>query len=217
MLVPMEAMTRTTPLPVDRTKFPAGYKRNFDELTPNEHARRVFEDVLPQNQVFVHVEPKPADSFLVTREMLLDPKKQPKDKPRNIDRAFSKDKQWSLFYMDEGGPEPFAGHTTWYWSTSPDKFVQHYRDAQPAVSILNAAKMKRVMERHAGQLSELPTLNDGKPANRLNYANLEQRDVETALKDYAALGPEYAGNLKAFYAACPVKPFGDALPANVLP
>ena len=132
MLVPMEAMTRTTPLPVDLAKFPAGYNRNFDELTPNEHARRVFEDVLPKDQVFVHLEPKQDGSFVVTSDMVLDSKKQPAKKPAEIDRAFSRDKQWTLLYLDEGGPEPFAGHTTWYWATSPDKFVAYYRDAKPA-------------------------------------------------------------------------------------
>jgi hypothetical protein len=217
MLVPMEAMTRTTLRPADPAKFPAGYTRDFDALTPNEHARRVFEDVLPKDQVFVHVEPKQKKSFLIRREMVLDPKKQADTKPAEIDRAFSRDKQWTLYYLDEGGPEPFAGHTTWFWATRSEEFVKHYRNAKPAVSILNAAKMKRIMERHAGRLSDLPALNDGKPANRLNYAAAEQRDVETALRDYASLGPEYAENLKALYAACPVRPFGETLPANVLP
>ena len=216
MLVPMEGMTRTNLRPVDMAKFPAGYRRGFDELTPNEHARRVFEDALPKDQTFIHVEPGQEGSFVITTEMMRDPKKQPKDKPKNIDRAFSKDKQWTLFYMDEGGPEPFAGHTTRYWATSPDKFVEYYRHAKPAVSILNAAKMKRVMERYAGQLSDLPMLNDGRPANRLNHADAEKRDVETALRDYASLGSEYAENLRTLYAACPVKPFGDTLPESVL-
>ncbi len=216
MLVPMEGMTRTTLRPVDLSKFPAGYKRGFDELTPNDHARRVFEDALPKDQVFVHVEPKQDNSFVITTEMMRDATKQPADKPKNIDRAFSKDKQWTLFYMDEGGPEPFAGHTTWYWATSPDKFVEYYRDAKPAVSILNAPKMRRIMERYAGQLSNLPTLNDGTPANRLNYAAVETRDVETALRDYASLGSEYARNLRTLYAACPLKPFGETLPDGML-
>ena len=216
MLVPMEGMTRSNLRPVDLSKFPAGYKRGFDELTPNEHARRVFEDVLPKDQVFVHIEPRQDKSFVISREMVLDPKKQPGDKPKDIDRPFSKDKQWSLFYMDEGGPEPFAGHTTCFWATSSDKFVEYYQKTKPAVSILNAAKLKRIMERHAGQLSDLPMLNDGKPANRLNYAAAEKRDVETALRDYASFGPEYAENLKALYAACPTKPFGETLPAAML-
>ena len=217
MLVPMEAMTRTTVRPIDPAKFPAGYTRDFDSLTLNDRARRVFEDVLPGDQVFIHVQPKQDRSFLITREMTLDPKKQPAEKPENIDRPFSTEKQWSLVYMDEGGAEPFAGHMSWFWATSPDKFVAHHRDAKPAVSLLNAAKLRRILERHAGQLSDLPLLNDGRPANRLNHAGLEQRDVETALRDYAALGPEYAENLKALYAACPVKPFGAALPADLLP
>lgn len=148
--------------------------------------------------------------------MMRDSKKQPKDKPKDMDRAFSTNKQWNLLYLDEGGPEPFAGHTTCFWATRPDKFVEHYRNAKPAMSILNAAKLKRIMERHAGQLSNLPALNDEKPANRLNYAAVEKRDVETALRDYASLGPEYAENLRTLYAACPLKPFGDALPAKVL-
>ncbi len=216
MLVPMEAMTRTTLRPVDPEKFPAGYTRDFDALTLNEHARRVFEDVLPKDQVFIHVQPKQEGSYVITGEMVLDPKKQPKDKPKDLDRPFSKDKQWSLFYMDEGGALPSAGHTSWCWNTGSDKFVRYFRDQKPAVSILNAAKLKRIMERHAGQLSDLPMLNDGRPANRLNYAAAEKRDVETALRDYAAFGPEYAENLKTLYAACPVKPFGETLPESVL-
>ncbi len=216
MLVPMEQMTRIHLRPVDLARFPAGYRRDFDELTPNEHARKVFEDALPKDQTFIHIEPKQEGSFVVTTEMMRDSKKQPKDKPKDMDRAFSTNKQWNLLYLDEGGPEPFAGHTTCFWATRPDKFVEHYRNAKPAMSILNAAKLKRIMERHAGQLSNLPALNDEKPANRLNYAAVEKRDVETALRDYASLGPEYAENLRTLYAACPLKPFGDALPAKVL-
>jgi len=215
MLVPMEAMTRTHLRPVDLSKFPVGYSRDFDALTPNEHARKVFEEVLPKDQVFTCVQPKQEGSFIVTTEMLRDPKKQPKAKPKDVDRAFSTDKQWNLYYLDEGGPEPFAGHTTWYWSTRAEKFVAHYHDAKPAVSILNEAKLKRLLERHAGQLSNLPTLSDGKPANRLNYAAAEKRDVETALRDYASFGPEYAENLRRLYAASPLKPFGDTLPESV--
>ena len=37
-------------------------------------------------------------------------------------------------------------------------------------------------------------------------------DVETALRDYASLGSEYATNLKNLYAACPLKPLGETLP-----
>ncbi len=217
MLVPMEQMTRTRPLPVDLSRFPAGYRRGFDELTVNEKARKTFEECLPPEKVFVHTEPLQPGAFEFTAEMVLDPKKIPGGKPKNIERAWSPDHQWSLFYMDEGGPAPQAGHTTYYWSTSPDGFVGHYQKAAPAPSVLNAAKLLRLMERYAGALSNLPVLADGAPANRLNFSAVEQRDVAAGLADYAAMGPEHAANLRALYAACPLKPLGEALPADILP
>lgn len=217
MLVPMEQMTRKHLRPLDPSLFPAEYKRAFDPLTPNDRARVVFEEVLPPDQTFIHVEPLPEDAFVYTREMVLDPKKMPKVKQKKIDRAWSPDHQWSLFYMDEGGPLPFAGHTSWNWSHGPESFVEHYRERVPAPSVMNAPKLLRLMERHAGELSNPPLLADGTPANRLNYPEVEQRDVRTALAAYAALGPEHAARLKALYAECPLKPLGETLPPEIAP
>lgn len=217
MLVPMEQMSRTHFRAPDPALFPEGYRRDFDGLTANEKARKVFEECLPPEKVFIHVEPRPEDGFAYTREMILDPKKMPQKKQKHIDKTWSPEHQWSLFYMDEGGPLPFAGHNSWNWNAGPDSFTAHYRDAVPDPSVLNAAKLLRLMERHEGKLSNLPLLNSGAPANRCNHADAERRDVRAGLAAYAALGADHAARLKALYAECPLKALGETLPADIAP
>ena len=211
MLVPMEQMTRTHLRPFDPARFPQGFSRDLDTLTRCEKARVVFEDLLPTDKVALHVLPLQENSYELTRDMVKDSKKKPKHGPRNEDKPWSRDRQWSLLYLDEGGPAPQAGHTTCEWALSPDGFTDYYREAPPAPDLLNAGKLEWLLRRYTGEPDRLPWLKTGRPANRLNFANLEQRDVITGLTDYAALGDAFTKRLVDLYAACPVKPFGDTL------
>lgn len=216
MLVPIEQMTRTHVRPFDSARFPEGYTRDFDTLTRCEKARVTFEELLPPASVSIHVQPLQQNSYEVTLDMIKDGKKKPKPGPKNEDKPWSKDHQWSLLYLDEGGPAPQAGHTTCEWAVSPDGFTDHYQEAPPKPELLNAAKLEWLLRRYTGEPDRIPWLKTGRPANRLNFAPLEQRDVLSGLLDYAALGDTFTTRLLELYAACPVKPFGDTLTVEAL-
>ncbi len=204
MLVPLEQMTSHNIPAIDPARFPPGYTRDFDTLTRCEAARKRFEDVLPEGSYKVDILPLQEKAFELTLDMFQNKVKKPKERPDDIERPWSKDHQWSLCYLDEGPPTPYAAHTSFEWSTSPDGFVEFYRKQPPAPDILNGPKLERLMQRYAGKLEQVPTLADGTPCNRLNYLLPERLDVVQGLLDYAAMGPEHKERLNAL-----LKPFGD--------
>ncbi len=197
MLVPMEQMSRTHFVPHDPTRFPEGYVRDFDTLTVCKKARKVFEECIPAEETFIHVEPLQENSFEVTFDLFQHPEKKPDKRPEVKQKTWSKDHQWSLSYANEGPPLPGASHVSFKWAMVGNSFWQYYRDAVPAPDILNKAKLKRLMERYEGRLSNLPKLKDGTPVHRLNYPALEQRDVLMGLADYATLGETHRARLLA--------------------
>jgi hypothetical protein len=211
MLVPMEQMTREHLRAVDRSRFPESYQRDFDTLTLCGKARKTFEECVPESARSIHIEPLQEDSFEITREMVVENAPKPRTRPKDQDKPWSKDHQWSLLYLDEGGPAPQAGHTTFEWSMSPDSFVAHYHQAEPAPAVLNAAKLGHLLQRYAGELEGLPALKDGTPANRLNFRGVEQRDVATGLLDYARLSPAHAERVAELYRNAAIKPFGESI------
>lgn len=211
MLVPMEQMTRQ-PLPAfDPKRFPEGYQRAFDALTPCEKARKTFEEFIPEDQRETIWVPLQENSFELTLDMFKDDKNKPKKRPKEIEKPWSKDRQWSLLYQNEGPPTPCASHISHEWSMTPSAYVAHFQQAAPAPSILNAAKLEWLMQRYTRELTDMPMLAEGKPANRLNSARVEQQDVVQGLLDYAMMGPEHEVRLLALYAQCSLKPLGESI------
>ncbi len=217
MLVPMEQFTQNDIHPWDKSLFPEGYERDFLTLTTCEPARKRLEDLLPPDKVFRTVLPLQEGSFPFTRDMVLDPAKIPEKKPASIDRPWSKAHQWNLCYMNEGPPLPVAGHNSMYWNTSADAFIRYYQDAPVSPELLTPRKLEHLLRRWSNNLDRVPVLHTGAPANRLNHPEVERRDVESALRAFAELGPEHAARLSSLYRECPVKPWGDALPPAILP
>lgn len=211
MLVPLEQMSREHIRPCDSSRFPEGYTRDFDTLTLNHDARRTFEECLPEQERFIHVEPLQPGSYEVTLEMRLNPGKRPKTGPERLDRSWSRDHQWSLFYMDEGGPAPYADHTTYAWNTAPDSFVAYYRDAAPDLAFLNGPKLNFLLARWESTLTGLPVFSDGTPVNRRNFNAVERFDVLSGLVAYADFGATFEDRLIALYRESPAKPFGEEL------
>lgn len=211
MLVPMEQMVRQPLHPVDSGRFPEGYQRAFAPLTPCGKARTVFEDLIPETARETFVLPLQKDSFEVTLEMFQDPAKKPSKRPKNQERPWSKEKQWSLVYLDEGPPTPYASHTSYEWSVSPDTFVAAHQQGGLGAPLLNAPKLEWLMRRYARSLNHVPTLAEGKAANRLNFEIVERRDVLTGLIAYAASDPDCAARLEELYKVCPVQPFGASV------
>lgn len=216
MLVPMEQMTRDHLRPHDPARFPEGYQRDFDTLTICEPARKTFEEALPPGEVSIQVIPLQENSYEVTYEMFVGKQPRPEKKPADMPRPWSDAHQWSLCYLDEGGPSPYATHTTYAWAVQPDAFIASRQKTTPKPQILNAAKLAHLMQRYTGKLEDLPFLADGTPANRLNFPNLEKRDVLTGLLDYAGLGKVYVKRLKKLYRAGEQKPFGRSLDLDAL-
>jgi hypothetical protein len=216
MLVPIEQMTRTTIRPFDKTRFPEAYTRDFDPLTLCDPAKKVFEDLLPKDSVSITVMPLQQNSFEITYAMFQEKEPKPKRRPKDVDRPWSKDRQWSLCYFDEGGPTPYASHTSYEWAVPADSFVAAHQTAKLPVSLLNSAKLDHLMRRYTAQLNNLPTLADGAPCNRLNFPDLEKKDVVTGLLDYAALGDQYASRLKTLYDQGALHPFGPQLDLSSL-
>ncbi len=211
MLVPMEQMTRQ-PLPAfDPQRFPEGYQRAFDALTPCVKARKTFEECIPENQRETFWIPLQKNSFELTLDMFKNDKMKPKKRPKEVDKPWSKDRQWSLLYQNEGPPTPCASHVSHEWAMAPHGFANHYQQAAPAPALLNAAKLEWLMRRYSRVMMDVPLLENGQPANRLNSVRVEQQDVVQGLLDYAGLGAEYEARLVELYARCPLKPLGESI------
>lgn len=216
MLVPMEQITRENLRPLDRSRFPEGYQRDFDPLTLSDKARKTLEECLPAERRSIIILPLQENSYELTREMVLGEADKPRRGPKEADKPWSEDHQWTLLYLDEGGPAPQAGHNTCEWALSPDSFVAHYQQALPAPEILNAAKLEHLLRRYTREPVDMPLMNDGTPANRLNFSGVEQRDVLAGLLDYARMSPAHAERLAELYAACGLKPLGPQISAEIL-
>ncbi len=210
MLVPHAQMTRRFPRPFDPGLFPECYTRDFDAVTHAARARRRFDEVIPKEKLDVRLVPKHEGLPEFTRAQIMG-EEPPAKAPSPVDRPWSHEKQWSLVVLDEGPPLPFCGHMRHLWPFPPNSFVEMYRQATPAPSILNQPKLERLMERYAGRMRDLPLLADGTCTNRLNFEPLEQLDVVTGLLDYAGLGEVHTKRLKKLYKACLEKPFGGRL------
>jgi hypothetical protein len=211
MLVPIEQMTQTCIRPFDKARFPDGYTRDFDALTLCEPAKTTFEALLPKDSVSITVMPLQENSFEISYDMLKGKQPKPEKRPADVDRPWSKDHQWSLCYLDEGAPTPYATHTSYEWAVPPDTFVSTHQKSKLTVENLNPAKLDHLMRRYLGQLENSPRLADRTPCNRLNFPNLEKTDVSAGLLDYAALGHNYASRLKYLYRQGQLHPFGPDL------
>jgi hypothetical protein len=211
MLVPLEQMTATIDRPYDRGVFPAEYSRSFEDLTLSSQSRQRFDSRIASGQLAIHLVPLSEGMHEYTLGNFLKEEKEPKSPPE-LDRPWSRDKQWNLVVLDEGPPQPFSTHTRYKWLTSPRSFVEEHRTGIPMPALLNAAKLDRLLQRYAGELEDEPVLaKTGKPAHRLNYEALEQLDVVSGLLAYAEWGPEYVDQLARLYAEGTRKPLGAEL------
>lgn len=211
VLVPIEQVSSKFVRPYEPEHFPEGYTRDFESLTPVESARVTLEECVSDDRCSVYTLPLQENTYEITLEYFLK-KAEPPEGPEEVDRPWSKDKQWSIVVYDEGPPVPFATHTRYMWRTSPDSFVDHYRKATPSADILNAAKLARLLERYTRIDDGRVTIGaDNATANRGNFERLEQLDVVTGLLDYAAMGTGHAERLSILYREGSSHPFGDGL------
>jgi DNA-directed RNA polymerase subunit H (RpoH/RPB5) len=216
MLVPMDQISRVHIHDCTFEGFPEGYQRDFDAVTRNEKSRTTLEDLLPPERVFTYMEPRQENSYVISLNMRLGKEEHPSTKPSKIDRKWSPDHQWNLYYLDDGCVLPYSDHFTHAWDTSPDTFVAHYRDVLPDVDILTEQKLSRLLERYENEMSGLPNLKNGEPVNRRNYDAVERRDVISGLRAYANMGEAHQERLETLYQQGSRKPFGPVLDSDQL-
>ena len=203
LLSPMEQMTADVP-ELDAGDYPEGYTRDFETLTLNEDARILFEDCLPEEDVYIAWESFPEGGFS-------DP-----DFSSPLDRPWSASHRWSFCYLDEGAVSPFAGHTSEEWYTAPDSFLARTLEDGVQPESLTAEKLEHLLRRYTDSLPNSLQDAAGQPILRANYAYPEQWDVLAGLADYARLGSDYETRLSTLYASAGLQPFGSELTLAVL-
>ncbi|MCX8064987.1 MAG: hypothetical protein N3G21_07425 [Candidatus Hydrogenedentes bacterium] len=216
MLVPIEQMTKEFVRQFDASKFPNGFTRDFQKLNFCQKAKKVFEECLPEKDYEIFVIPPQPNSFEITREMLVNSKLKPKKRPSNQDKPWSKEKQWSLLYLDEGPPAPYSSHTKMEWSLSPDSFIEYYKSASIKPTLLSPPKLIYLLKRYQGIQEPEIKLKNQKIANRLNYSNIEKIDILISLITYLEQGKEHLNYLQTLYNQSPIKPFGEKILPNIL-
>ena len=213
MLCTIEMITSKKFFALNRGEFPENYVRDLETLTLETEGNVTLDNSIPKEKLATHIIPAPKDlyQFSLNDPKILDDAAYDLEPPKEIDRPWSKEKQWNIVILNEGSPLPYIGHNRYLWNTSNRTFVNYYKNREADVEQLNAAKLQRLLERYSGELSEVALLVNGKPANRLNFEQLEKLDVVIGLLDYANTGPEHAGNLQKLYNSSSLKPFGEGL------
>lgn len=215
MLVPLEQMTSKYVQPIDRTLFPDGYVRDFDDLAPSDATRHRFDELLAKDSYEWFVLERPEGLHEITLKNALMEEKRP-GPSQTIERPWSRERQWSLVLLNEGPPLPYSDHTRFVWGTSCKEFVAAHRDGAASIDLLTAPKLEHLLQRYAGKLDAVPALADGTPCSRLNFAPQERLDVITGLIDFAELSDAHAARLQSLYAEASTKPFGERLDLDSL-
>jgi len=213
MLCTIDMFTPKQFFTLDKKLFPKDYVRDFKKLTSSSRSRKTLVESISGKKLETHIIPIPKNihQFTPNDKKILDDTAYDLPPQKEIDRPWSKDKQWNLVILNEGAPLPHIGHNRYYWNTNPRSFVSYYKNQSPQVEQLNSEKFQRLLERYSGKLSDVAILATGKPANRLNYKKLEQLDVLTGLLAYARISPKHAKRVKDLYRVSALKPFGKTL------
>jgi hypothetical protein len=218
MLCTIDMITSKKFFTLNKDEFPDSYVRDLKKLTFGAEGQVTLEESIPESKLATHIIDVQEGQYQFSENdpKILDDKSYNITLPKEIDRPWSKDKQWNLVILNEGAPLPYIGHNRYLWNTSNKTFVNYYKNRETDVEQLNEAKLKRLLERYSGRLSEVALLANGNPANRLNFDRLEKLDVVTGLLDYANLSPVHEKNLIKLYNASSIKPFGEILTIDYL-
>ena len=219
MLCPAEQLTGKYVHPFDGQGFPDGFTMDFRKLTLVKKAQKRLDEIIPASKLNMIVLEKPNDTVEMMSEHTLGQAAPPEavSKMKPIEIKWSKTKQWTLLLHDEGAPSRYAGHFRYFWNEPPSwSYSELYKTEVPAPSILNAAKLQRLIERYECVVDSRVTLKDGTAVHRTNYPVLEKLDVVTSLLDYINMGSKHADTLKTLYKHSEKKPFGPAADQKAL-
>jgi hypothetical protein len=204
LLVPIDQMGGELAQPFDAAAFPDGFEIAPERLMRGPAGRRAFLDVVPPEQVEVFHVPVPDTAPKIGFDMQPGP-----GEPCELQMPFSRDRPFSLVVLDEGPPEPQCAHTKHVAGTNKDAFTAHWSGAPLAASQLTEAKLRRLMQRYAGEEAYPATVRHPERqepfvANRLDFPEAERADVVRGLLTFAA-EPTRAARLAQLYEALPAE------------
>ncbi len=212
MLCPAQQLTGKYVGQLDGQGFPDGFTMDFHKLTQVKKAQKRLDEIIPASKLNMIVLDKPDDTVEMMYQHSLGQAAAPESvsKMKRIDIPWNKSKQWTLLLHNEGAPSTYAGHFRYFWNESPLwSYSELYKTDVPAPSILNAAKLQRLIERYECAVDSHVTLKDGTAVHRTNYPTLEKLDVVTSLLDYINMGSKHTDKLNSLYKAGKKKPFGE--------
>ena len=210
LLVPIEQTSRSHAHPLEPGVCPEAYTRDIGKLAPSERTRASLDELLPKEAVKEFVLPLPKglheyDGGDLETQAKLAQQAAP------VERPWSREQQWSIVILEEGPPIATSAHTRYVWNTSSAAYTAARQTIRAGVETLTPPKLAWLMHRYEGKLPHAEPLADRTPANRLNFPELERRDVLAGLLDYARISPEHEARLKALYRAGDSRPFGESL------
>ena len=205
IITPIETVLRLPAAAAfDPAAFPALYARAPEDVAPFPEAARALVDVLPAEQVWSAIVPRPADAYEDLPDYAWSLAERPGPEPAFVDAPFSPDHRWSIAMLDDGAPSPRAAHRRHRWAVEPFAFAAHAAAIPPRA--IDAAMLARLLDRWEGIEHEPLSRPDGSPITRRQADALERLDVLSILLDAADRDA-----LQETYRAQPRRPLGEAL------
>jgi hypothetical protein len=191
--------------------YPDGFTSSIAALMKRPQTRARLLDLLPKSSYETFLLPLPAGAPSLTTG------KPMTGQAPALDLPFSKTRVWSIDVVDEGPPQPAAGHFCYWFNPAYSPFMDWALARGIVADQITVPKLTRLMMRLQGKeyrpVSALPS-GAATPVNvvRLDFPAAERADVLQGLIAFAA-DAERAKRLGACYSQLPpgLKALGPAL------
>ena len=211
MLVPVDQVSAQLLRAPKPGIFPEGFTSSITALMKRPQTRARLLDLLPKSAYETFLVPVPPGAPSQTEGKAMT------GQAPALELPFSKGKVWSIVVVDEGPPQPAAGHFCYWFNPDYQPFLTWALGRGLAADQLTGAKLTRLMMRVEGK-EYRPVISHpaGAPAPitvvRLDFPAAERRDVLQGLIAFAADGAR-AQRLAACYAQLPpgLKALGASL------
>ena len=191
--------------------FPDGFTQSIAAFMKRPQTRTTLLDLLPKSAYEAFVVPIPAGAPSLTEGKAM------AGQAPSLEMPFSKSRVWSIVVVDEGPPQPAAGHFCYWFNPNWEPFLKWAMTRGIAADQLTVAKLTRLMMRLQGKEyrpAKSSPAGAAAPTNivRLDFPAAERQDVLQGLIAFAVDGPR-ALRLGTCYAQLPatLKALGASL------
>jgi hypothetical protein len=214
MLVPIDQVGTQFLRAPKHGVFPDGFTQSLPALMKRPQTRKTLLDLLPKSSYETFLLPLPAGAPSLTSGQPMT------GQAPALDLPFSKTCVWSIDVVDEGPPQPAAGHFCYWFNPVYSPFMDWALARGVVADQITVPKLTRLMMRLQGkEYRPVTTLPSGTttPVNvvRLDFAAAEREDVLRGLVAFAADATR-ATKLGACYSQLPagLKALGPTLGAT---